>query len=69
MEMGGIVERNKHTAGAAGRNIAGGIAGEKDGSTHVKKKIYPEGVFSCSRIIASLPLPKFRCVGNYSNYN
>ena len=68
MEMGGIVERNVHPAGAAGGNIAGGIACEKDGSTHVKKK-YPEGVFSCSRIIASSPLPKFRYVGNYSNYN
>ena len=69
VEMRGILERNMHPAGAAGGNISGGIACEKGGSTHVKKKTYPEGVFSCSRIIALSPLPKFRFVGNYSNYN
>ena len=68
MEMGGIVERNMHPTGAAGGNIAGGIAGEKDGSTHVKKKTHPGGVFSCSLIVASWPLRKFGLVGNYSNY-
>ena len=69
VEMGGIVERNMHPAVAAGRYIAGRIAGEKDGSTHVKNKTHPGGVFSCSLIVASLPLLKFRFVGNYSNYN
>ena len=43
--MGGIVERNMHPARAAGGKIAGGIAGEKDGSTHVKKK-HTRGVCS-----------------------
>ena len=45
LEMGGVLERNMHPAGAAGGNIAGGIAGEKDGSTHVKKK-HTRGVCS-----------------------
>ena len=49
MEMGGIVERNMHPAGAAGGNIAGGIAGEKDGSTHVKKK-HTRGVCSLAHL-------------------
>ena len=43
VEMGGIVERNMHPAVAAERYIAGRIAGEKDGSTHVKKKKIPGG--------------------------
>ena len=46
LEMGGIVERNMHPAGAAGGNIAGGIICEKDGSTHVKKKKHTRRVCS-----------------------
>ena len=34
-----------------------------------EKKTHPGGVFSCSLIVASSPLRKFRLVGNYSNYN